>query len=93
MNEDKKDLLLVRKTDFQDLLRSVDLLAHRFRTLLTQLEQRQHDRILHPTPFQITDSASMRTDTIGSKLCRHCGRDLDVSARFCDVCGAPLTET
>jgi len=41
MNDDGNELLLVRRKDFESLLRSVDLLAERFAALLTELKRSQ----------------------------------------------------
>jgi len=85
MSEPEEDLILVKKREFADLLRSVDLLTHRFKILLEELKHRQTESVLPP--------ATAETHGGGTKICRQCGRDLDMSARFCDTCGASLTET
>jgi len=50
MNEDRNELLLVRRRDFEHLLRSVDLLAERFAALLAELKRSQRERILSQAP-------------------------------------------
>ena len=50
MNEDGNELLLVRRRDFEHLLRSVDLLAERFAVLLAELKRSQRERILSQAP-------------------------------------------
>jgi len=88
MNESTEELVHVRKSDFTNLLLSIDLLTNRFATLLQELEQK---RVEQPPCLTLPPLADGRTqakaDATRMKTCRMCGRDLDMSARFCDLCG------
>ena len=88
MNESTEELVYVKKSDFTNLLRSIDLLTNRFSTLLQELEQKRLEHPPRPVYPPLTDRRTQaNADTTRMKTCRTCGRDLDMSARFCDLCG------
>jgi len=88
MNESTEEMVYVRKSDFTNLLLSIDLLTNRFETLLQELEQKRPAHPLRPVYPPLTDRQTQaKADTTRMKTCRECGRELDTSARFCDLCG------
>lgn len=88
MNEPTEELVYVKKSDFTNLLLSIDLLTNRFATLLQELEQKRPEHAPHPVcPLPTDRRTQEKADTTRMKTCGTCGRNLDMSAKFCDLCG------